>query len=317
MRRKMVFIAMPISQENHDLWEFGILETVISLGWDCVRADQMVEPGPIVDQIYDLIARADIIIGEMTGRNPNVFYEIGFAHAIGKPTLLLAKSEEDLKAFDTKGFRHFLHNGKISQVRKILKDVLPNIALSTEVWPDIPNGKIIYEWPSSSYESPDFKWRSLSLEKDSQVDINGGQCIKTLNHVGTIISVSNTDEYWNWNPKYSIMRLLYKTNRFSVSDFLFLLIEGRGTGAVELKFIGDGDWLDPNNRQEWVTSWPTSELRINETLSWTTWMLKAMVQPTNSNYDPSQRGTTVYLISSVGTATVFYKKIQLIHAVKT
>ena len=312
MSKKTVFVVMPLSEESHDLWEIGILETVQSLGWECVRADQMVEPGFIVDQIYEHIARADVIIGEMTGRNPNVFYEIGFAHALGKPTILLAASEEDLKAFDTQGFRHFLHGGRITEVRRILRDVLLNIHLPREVEPEIPGGEIIYEWPSPSYEPPDLRWVSLSSERDSQIDKYGGQCIKILDHIGKVISVSNTDEYWNWHPEHSIMRLLERTDRFHIGDLVYLVIEGRVSGKAQLQFLGDGGWLNPNTKQEYVNSWSAVRLEIDETPTWTTWVLRAKVQPTNPHYDPAQRGTTAHLVSSVGMGTALYKKIQVI-----
>jgi nucleoside 2-deoxyribosyltransferase len=104
---------MPFDSEMDDLWEIGIMETLSQLGYECVRADGMTSPGFVMSQVFEQIARADIVLGEMSGRNPNVFYEIGFAHALGKPTILLAKSKEDLEVFDTQGFRHFLHNGKV------------------------------------------------------------------------------------------------------------------------------------------------------------------------------------------------------------
>jgi hypothetical protein len=145
-----IFVAMPFTPELDDLWELGILETVSNLGYECIRADQMINTGVVMSQVFDLIARADIVIGEMTGRNPNVFYEIGYAHALGKPTILLASSREDLESFDTQGFRHFLHDGKAKTARKILNDVLPTI-IPIQPWPIVPNGKTIYEWPSSDY----------------------------------------------------------------------------------------------------------------------------------------------------------------------
>ncbi len=308
MSMKTIFVVMPFSSNSQDIWELGIKETAEALGFECMRADEILGPGFIVDQIYDRITEADIVIGEMTGRNPNVFYEIGFAHALGKPTILLASSKEDLQVFDTQGFRHFLHNGSASQVRKFLKDILPNVNLQSEVWPSIPAGEVIYEWPSPDYEDPVFLWKT----SEGQIDENGGQSIKALDPVGKAIVVSNTDKYWNWQSGCSIMRLGSRTNSFCIGDSVTLLIEGRTSGAGQLKFIGDGGWLDPQNRQQWGGSWHHVESKIKIETCWHTWMLKTKVQPTNPNYDPAKRGTTVYLVSSIGKATAFYKRIQLV-----
>src|ERR1051326_4311972 len=125
MDRRTAFAVMPFSSRTEEIWASGILSACRALGWDCLRADMINSPGFVVPQIYDLIGSADVIIGEMSDRNPNVFYEIGFAHALGKPTILLAASGEDLRAFDTQGFRHFLHGGSASAARDVLLKVLP------------------------------------------------------------------------------------------------------------------------------------------------------------------------------------------------
>jgi nucleoside 2-deoxyribosyltransferase len=103
-----VFTVMPFSEALDGIWKAGIEGACQTLGYQVDRADSINRPGFIVNQIYDLIADADVIIGEMTGANPNVFYEIGFAHALGKETILLATSRDDLNVFDLAGRRHFL-----------------------------------------------------------------------------------------------------------------------------------------------------------------------------------------------------------------
>jgi nucleoside 2-deoxyribosyltransferase len=120
-----VFVVMPFKKETEDLWEIGIRETCERLGLECIRADKLTEPGFLVAQMYKQIELADLIIGEMSERNPNVFYEIGYAHARGKVTLLLADRYEALSAFDTSGFRHQIHEGRVTRVREILEEVLP------------------------------------------------------------------------------------------------------------------------------------------------------------------------------------------------
>jgi hypothetical protein len=54
---------------------------------------------PIINDILSSISRADLVIADLTGTNPNVYYEVGLAQAFGKKLILVAQSREDL-AFD-------------------------------------------------------------------------------------------------------------------------------------------------------------------------------------------------------------------------
>ena len=55
-----------------------------------VRADEIKEIGPIINHIFDSIKNSDFIIAEISEKNQNVYYEVGVAHCMGKPTVLLA-----------------------------------------------------------------------------------------------------------------------------------------------------------------------------------------------------------------------------------
>jgi hypothetical protein len=59
--------------------------------------------------IWDAIRAARIIIADCTGRNANIFYEIGLAHALGKPVVLLSQHEEDVP-FDLGHIRFIKYN---------------------------------------------------------------------------------------------------------------------------------------------------------------------------------------------------------------
>ena len=64
----------------------------------------MFATGKIIDQIWDGIHAARVLVAELTGRNPNVFYELGLAHALQKPVVLVASNEGDIP-FDVKHIR--------------------------------------------------------------------------------------------------------------------------------------------------------------------------------------------------------------------
>jgi len=72
---------------------------------------------------------SDIIIADITPPNPNVFYELGYSHALGKPTILLAQRESRLP-FDVSGFRVIFYDNTIKgkgEVENNLRNHLNNI----------------------------------------------------------------------------------------------------------------------------------------------------------------------------------------------
>jgi len=71
---------------------------------DMVRSDLDPTPGPVTTQIVRSILESDLVIADVTGRNPNVNYELGIAHSFRKPLVILADKVESL-SFDTQNER--------------------------------------------------------------------------------------------------------------------------------------------------------------------------------------------------------------------
>ena len=94
--RKTCFVLMPFCNSFDDIYKKCIQATMDSLSWNCTRADEIHQPHEIIDQIWERILRADLIIADLTGRNPNVFYELGYAHALNKSTILLTQNINDV-----------------------------------------------------------------------------------------------------------------------------------------------------------------------------------------------------------------------------
>ena len=76
------------------------------------RIDEKAGPGVIFQDIQREIEQAEIIIAEITPPNANVFYELGYAHALRKPTILLAQRGAELP-FDIRSFRVVFYNDTI------------------------------------------------------------------------------------------------------------------------------------------------------------------------------------------------------------
>ena len=102
-------------------------------GFEAYRADDVYRPGIILQDVISGLKESDMIIAEISPTNPNVFYELGYAHAIEKPTVLLARRGGELP-FDISGYRVIFYDDTIggkSAVEKDLKNHLSNIIGST------------------------------------------------------------------------------------------------------------------------------------------------------------------------------------------
>jgi hypothetical protein len=102
--KRKAFVLMPFRQP-FDSYYLAIFRPVLEAsGFSVQRADDIYTPRPVMLDIQESILAADLILCEMTGRSPNVFYELGLAHAAGKPTILVSTSEEDIP-FDLRHVR--------------------------------------------------------------------------------------------------------------------------------------------------------------------------------------------------------------------
>ena len=126
---RQCFVIMPFADEFREVYEV-IRETVESLDYDCVRADERYLSGSIMDDVTDSIEMADLIIADFTGKNPNVFFEAGYAAAIKKPLIQIAQSVNDLP-FDVKHLRTFAYNTKILGDRRLAHDLGEAIKATT------------------------------------------------------------------------------------------------------------------------------------------------------------------------------------------
>lgn len=90
------FVVMPFGAAWSDDVAALIRRACKEHGVHSVRGDDIFTPTDILDDIWRGILDADFVIADITGRNTNVFYELGMAHAIGKPVLILSQSPDDV-----------------------------------------------------------------------------------------------------------------------------------------------------------------------------------------------------------------------------
>lgn len=117
------FVLMPFDKAFDDIYKLGIKETATQLGMLAERVDEQMFREGILERIYRQIEVADLILADMTGQNPNVFYEVGYAHAKGKLCILMTKDTSDIP-FDLKHHRHIVYGTSIDGLRKSLTEEL-------------------------------------------------------------------------------------------------------------------------------------------------------------------------------------------------
>jgi len=110
--RPRIFVAMPFNEPFETLYREVLLPEVERLRLEVVRVDEMPGPGIIFEDIKGEIAQASAVIAEVTAPNQNVFYELGYSHALNKPTILLAQRGKELP-FDIRSYRVIFYDDTI------------------------------------------------------------------------------------------------------------------------------------------------------------------------------------------------------------
>ncbi len=110
---------MPFDDAFNDTYKLGIKETAAQLDISAERVDEQIFQEGILERIYRQIDVSDLIIADMSGQNPNVFYEVGYAHAKEKLCILMTKNADDIP-FDLKHHRHIVYGESISGLKESL-----------------------------------------------------------------------------------------------------------------------------------------------------------------------------------------------------
>jgi hypothetical protein len=116
--RSHAFVAMPFDPTFSDTFHYGISPAVRVNGLLCERIDRQAFVGDILQRLKDQIEGAELVVADLTGANPNVFLEIGFAWGNGVPTVLLCREGEALK-FDVQSQRCLFY-GSIRELEEKL-----------------------------------------------------------------------------------------------------------------------------------------------------------------------------------------------------
>jgi hypothetical protein len=125
-RKPIAFVAMQFGEPYDTVYRTVIRPNADRRGFEVLRIDEMNRPGIIFQDIQRKIEDAKVMIAEITAPNQNVYYEVGYAHALNKPTILLAQRGKDL-LFDIRSYRVIFYDDSIGgkpAVEKTLREHL-------------------------------------------------------------------------------------------------------------------------------------------------------------------------------------------------
>lgn len=126
---KLCFVIMPFNEKLNSIYESIIKIVLKEIKYNALRADEIFTSKPIIDDIWQNIKKSKFLIADLTDRNPNVFYELGLAHALSKDVILLTQNLNDIP-FDLRHYRIIVYQDTISgadKLKSILKDFIAEL----------------------------------------------------------------------------------------------------------------------------------------------------------------------------------------------
>jgi len=123
-KKPLAFVVMQFGTEQYESLFSDVIEPACNAsGVVPYRADFTFLPGLIIEDIKSKIRESRIIIAEISPDNPNVYFEIGYADALGKPIILISDQKEGMKPFDVRAYRTIFYENSIKGKSRIESDL--------------------------------------------------------------------------------------------------------------------------------------------------------------------------------------------------
>ena len=113
---------MPFSEDLKEVYDQIFRPVCTENEIDCWRVDEIAKPGSITRDIVNGIIEADIVIADLTNKNPNVFYELGIAHSVGNKTIMVSQHKTDVP-FDIANSRVIFYEQTIAGAKLFSKSL--------------------------------------------------------------------------------------------------------------------------------------------------------------------------------------------------
>lgn len=121
------FVMMPFGGWFDTYYKDIYVPAVKDAGFEPIRGDEIFTTGSVMEQIWEEVEKASVLLADLTGKNANVFYELGLAHAAIKPVILTANSIDDVP-FDLRHLRVITYDTQApdwsAQLRKSVTEYL-------------------------------------------------------------------------------------------------------------------------------------------------------------------------------------------------
>ncbi|MCX6291553.1 MAG: hypothetical protein NT126_07285 [Bacteroidetes bacterium] len=103
------FVMMPFGEWFDKYYKEIYIPAIKDASFEPIRADELFTTGSVVEQIWEQINKSKILLAELTGKNANVFYELGLAHAAVKPVIFISSNVDDVP-FDLRHLRVIIYD---------------------------------------------------------------------------------------------------------------------------------------------------------------------------------------------------------------
>lgn len=127
IRENLVAVMMPFDRKYDETYK-TLKEASSEVGMDCVCVDDIWENNSIMQDIASLICRAQVVVADLTGKNPNVFYETGIAHTLGREVILITQNPEDVP-FDLRHLRNIKYLANEQGLMELKANVIKRLKI--------------------------------------------------------------------------------------------------------------------------------------------------------------------------------------------
>lgn len=130
-----------LSPERGGVYESIIKPTFEGMGWTCWHVGEWSGPGNIVRQIVEGIARATLVVADLTALKPQVLYELGVAHTLGVPVVTLYEQSGDALPFELRAYRLVEYEDTMAGGR-MLEQALKAVVAALPEWGANPSNPV-------------------------------------------------------------------------------------------------------------------------------------------------------------------------------
>jgi len=125
IQSNLVSVMMPFNGTFRAVYE-AISTACRNSNLECKRADDIWVHSTVIQDIYSLIYRSKIVVCDFSGKNPNVFYEAGIAHSLGREVIPIVQHPDDIP-FDLRHHRYIQYLNNAEGLQKLITDITPRL----------------------------------------------------------------------------------------------------------------------------------------------------------------------------------------------